>query len=238
MTEYTSLVQAAGKVASPQIRNQGTIGGNILQENRCMYYNQTVSWAKVERCFKLGGEQCYQYKNSPECVALFQSDIAPVLISYAAVALIYGPNGEREMPVSELYLNAGKKNIGHDEILLGVKIPSAESKWHSAYCRKTIRGSFDFPLLSCAVLITENDGLIDDAKVVMGAAGVKPREVLEAKQVFSGKKISELQEAAKELEKSVKKYIAPFRDTRVNAVVRRQMGEEVMVKAIEMIMNK
>ena len=54
---YTSLVQAAGKVASPQIRNQATLGGNILQENRCMYFNQSVCWSKVERCFKLGGDR-------------------------------------------------------------------------------------------------------------------------------------------------------------------------------------
>ena len=238
LKDYTSLVQAAGKVASPQIRNQGTIGGNILQENRCMYFNQAVSWAKVERCFKLGGHQCYQYKNSPECVALFQSDLAPVLISYSATALVAGPEGEREIPISELYLKAGKKNINHNEILLGVKIPPIEDKWYSAYCRKTIRGSFDFPLLSCAVLIKENDGLVKDVKVVMGAAGVMPREVAEAKQILTGKKITELPEATAELEKSIKKYIAPFRDTRVNATVRRQMGEEVFIKAIEMIINK
>ena len=143
-------------------------------------------------------------------VALFQSDMAPVLISYDAKVLITGVNGTREMPVQDLYLNAGKKNIAADEILLGVKIPPRESNWHSAYIRKTVRGSFDFPLLSCAILIKEQDGKIIGAKVVMGAAGVKPQEVAEVADILTGKNCSDLENIAPQAVSAVKKIYCPI----------------------------
>lgn len=233
LQEYTALIQAAIAVASPQIRNVATIGGNILQENRCMYFNQTVNWSKVEKCYKLGGNRCYQYTGSKECVALFQSDVAPVLMSFGATALIFGKNGYREVLFSELYLNAGLKKIEHEEILVAVKIPPITGRWHSAYIKKTIRGSFDFPLISCAVLLKEDSGKIVYASIVMGAAGVKPREVMEA-NLLVGKEMSNTLGIASEIEKSITKYIAPFRDTRVDFMVRRAMGQEVFLKTLNM----
>ena len=157
LSSYTALIEAAGKVASPQIRNQATIGGNILQENRCMYFNQAVFWSDVNRCFKRGGDRCYQYKNSKECMALFQSDIAPVLIAYGATAFIYNNGSQREMPVIDLYLPAGKKNLGNEDFLLGFKLPAFKENDLSAYSRRALRGSFDFPIVSCAVYAKKNE---------------------------------------------------------------------------------
>ena len=85
LAQYGGLREACSRVASPQIRNQATIGGNVLQENRCVYFNQSVSWRRVDHCFKLGGDRCYQYPKALGCMALFQSDVAPVLISYNAI---------------------------------------------------------------------------------------------------------------------------------------------------------
>ncbi len=236
LSGYTALLQAASKVASPQIRNQATIGGNILQENRCMYFNNHVPWSDVNHCFKWGGKRCFQYKSSKECVALFQSDVAPVLIAFDADAVIYGPDGRRNLPVEELYLTAGRKNIAHNEILLGIKLPALMEGVFSAYARKTIRGSFDFPLLSCAVrLVTGEDRVIKDAKVVFGSAGVMPAVFQAAEDVMVGKKINELTALADTLKPAVSKVIMPFRDTRVNGPVRKDMAKEVFSKAITQI---
>ena len=233
---YTALRHAASKVASPQIRNQATIGGNILQENRCIYFNNHIPWSDVNHCFKWGGNQCFQYKKSKECVALFQSDIAPVLIAYNAKAIIFGPEGERELPVEELYLKAGAKNIAHNEVLKVIKLPSLVKGERSSYVRKTIRGSFDFPLLSCAVrLIVGEDGIVKNIKVVFGAAGIKPAVFKIAEETIVGNKISEMIDLADVLKSSVSKVISPFRDNRVNGSVRNEMAKETFSNAIAQV---
>lgn len=237
LSGYTALLQASSKVASPQIRNQATIGGNILQENRCMYFNNHVPWSDVNHCFKWGGKQCFQYKNSKECVALFQSDVAPVLISFEAKAVIQGIKGIREMPIEDLYLKAGLKNIAHNDILLGVKFPPLSKNEHSAYVRRTIRGSFDFPLVSCAVNIRTDKDIINDCRVVFGAAGVMPAELHAAKEVLIGRKIDELPLLAEELQTGISKIIAPFQDTHVNAAVRKDMARDTFLQAIAKIIK-
>lgn len=238
LSNYTALIKAAGKVASPQIRNQATIGGNILQENRCMYFNQAVPWSEINLCYKRGGNKCYQYKNSKECMALFQSDIAPVLIAYGAKALIYSNDNTREIPVSELYLPAGKKNVGHAEILLGIKLPPFTDHYLSSYVRKTIRGSFDFPLMSCAVFVTEKNEKIVDIAVVLGSAGVMPADIKDISPSFIGKRISDLPQLALGVLDAVAKHVAPFRDTRVNTPVRKDIAKTVFIEAMNEIASQ
>lgn len=232
---YTALLQAASRAASPQIRNQATIGGNILQENRCMYFNNQVPWSDVNRCFKWGGKQCFQYKKSPECVALFQSDVAPALIAFSALAVICGPGGTRQMPVAELYLQAGRKNIAHNEVLLGILLPPHAKGEYSAYVRKTIRGSFDFPLLSCAVRLRIVENIIKDCAVVFGSAGVMPAMLKRAEEAMIGQRIEVLPSVAADLKTVIPKIISPFQDTHINASVRNDMAKETFTKAIAQI---
>jgi CO/xanthine dehydrogenase FAD-binding subunit len=238
LSNYTAMIKAASKVASPQIRNQATIGGNILQENRCMYFNQAVPWSEINLCYKRGGDKCYQHKNSKECMALFQSDIAPVLIAYGAKAFIYSNDGSREILVSDLYLPAGKKNIGHAEILLGIKLPPFSGHCLSSYVRKTIRGSFDFPIISCAVFVREENNSIVDIAVVLGSAGVMPAYIKEIPLSFIGKQVSELPQLALRVLDTVAKHVAPFRDTRVNTSVRKDMAKIVFIEAMNEIASQ
>lgn len=159
-----------------------------MQENRCVYFNQSVSWRREEPCFKLGGNRCYQYQRSPECVALFQSDAAPVLIAYGAYAEWKSPRGVRTSPLEELYLPAGRKAKEKDEILTALIIPKAGGKLHSAYVRQTIRKSFDFPLVSCAVALWTENETIQKAAVVIGSAGVCPQIAADAGRLLLGKR--------------------------------------------------
>ncbi|ATW23549.1 FAD binding domain-containing protein [Candidatus Formimonas warabiya] len=232
LSEYHALQQACSRVASPQIRNQATIGGNVLQENRCIYFNQSVSWRREEPCFKLGGKRCYQYTRSPQCVALFQSDVAPVLMSYHAVACWQGPRGIRQTPLAELYLDAGKKAKGTDEILIALVIPPIDGVMRSAYTRETIRGSFDFPLISCAMTFVEQDGRITQATVVIGSAGVKPQYVDDIKPLLQGKTPAEAVKLMEEVQTLATKKIAPFRDSRVDAVTRKALGKSAVKRAL------
>ena len=232
---YQALNYAASRVASPQIRNHATIGGNVLQENRCIYFNQSVSWRRVDCCFKLGGNRCYQYKGSPGCVALFQSDTAPVLMAHDAKAVFESPQGVRTLPLAELYLNAGKKAKERNEILTSILVPKAKGTLHSAYARETIRGSFDFPIVSCAVVIETEGDVIKKASMVMGSAGVKPQPIGEAGELLVNKHLSDIPALLPELKAAGRKKVAPFRDTRVDAAVRKAMGEAVIEKAFMQI---
>lgn len=233
---FNALLSAAGKVASPPIRNQGTVGGNILQENRCMYFNQSVSWRRVESCYKLGGDRCYQYKGSPKCVALMQSDLAPVLLAHGASVVLAGPQGERELSIEELYLPAGQKNMRRNEILTEIRLQRTKARLHSAYVRETIRGSFDFPLVSCAVVLEEEDGVISSASMTMGSAGDMPKRVMETKTLI-GLRVEEVAEQQQALIEAGRKKVAPFRDSRVDAATRRAMGEWVIKCALEQAIN-
>lgn len=232
LSGFVALQQACSRVASPQIRNQATIGGNVLQENRCVYFNQSVSWRREDPCFKLGGDRCYQYLSSPQCVALFQSDVAPVLMSYHAVAYWQSPRGIRQTPLAELYLDAGKKAKETDEILTALVIPPISGVLHSAYARETIRGSFDFPLISCAIALTEQDGHITKASMVMGSAGVKPHYVDEIDPLLQGKTLAEAAMLVEEIQTLATRKIAPFRDSRVDAVTRKALGKSAIKRAL------
>ena len=230
---YTSLLQAAGSVASHQIRNQGTIGGNILQENRCMYYNTSISWRRdLDACYKLGGNKCFQHKNSPECVALLQSDLAPVLVSYGAVAVLVNSNGEREVPLNKFYFINGNKDIFYGDLLIGVKIPLFSKKYRSAYTRETIRGTFDFPIISCAILISVEKNIIREAHIVLGSAASYPRVIVEAEEILTGKNVNDVAIYINEIKKISRKYVLPFKDTRTEGKARRLMAENVIERGL------
>lgn len=233
LAAYPALCEAASQAASPQIRNQGTLGGNILQENRCIFFNNQVPWSNVNKCFKWGGRQCFQYKASKECVALFQSDIAPVLIAYGAQARLRSAAGERELPVEALYLPAGRKAIAADEILLGVLLPPAPANETSAYVRKTIRGAFDFPLLSCAVRLRAENGVITEFAAVLGAAGVKPARLDAIAAAFPGAPLAALPELCRQWQATAATAAAPFHDTHVNPAARKTLAATAFTQATQ-----
>jgi 4-hydroxybenzoyl-CoA reductase subunit beta len=233
LKNYTSVLQAARSVATPQIRNQGTLGGNLLQENRCMYYNQSISWRRsIKKCFKNGGDRCYQYKNSRECVALFQSDLAPTLMSFDARAILESTEGRREVELEKLYLPGGRKDVHPDEILVGIKIPFVSDNYKSAYVRKALRGSFDFPIVSCAVAAIIQEGIIEDINIVFGSAGPFPKVVKEAKDMIAGKAVDRLEEIMPDIMRVSRKHIAPFRDTRCDSFSRRVFADELLQSAM------
>jgi len=235
LNSYHSLLQATRKVASNQIRNQATLGGNILQETRCMYYNSSISWRrKLDACYKMGGNKCFQYRKSPECVALFQSDLAPVFLSYGAVAILASLNAEREIPFEKLYHKSGKKDIMPNELLLGIKIPLFNNTHRSAYIKEALRGTFDFPIVSCAVSMFVEKSIIKSSNIVLGSTPSYPFIIKELNKKFIGKNIDDCNKDIfiKDIKTISKKYIMPFKDTRTDGNTRLLMAENVIARAI------
>src|SRR6201987_129330 len=123
---FPALAHAAESVSTPQLRNMGTIGGNVLVDTRCNYYDQTFFWSQaVGFCMKKDGQICLVAPGSAKCLAIASSDTAPVLVSLGAEAILIGKQGERRIKISDLYLDDGINFLGkaNDEVLKGLLIP-------------------------------------------------------------------------------------------------------------------
>jgi len=187
----TALRQAAAQVATPQIRNMGTLGGNLCLDTRCTYYNQTYEWRKaINFCLKKDGKTCWVATASKRCVAVSSTDTAPALIALNAAVTLVSPAGEREVKVEDLYRNDGIEYLARapDEILTEVRVPAG---WKSTYWKLRRRGSFDFPILGVAVALKFEKDVISDARMALGAVASRPFLVEKAGEFLKGKTLSD-----------------------------------------------
>ena len=196
------LAQAATSVATLQIRNVGTIGGDLLQEVWCPYYRNNYD------CWRNGGNVCYgaigdnRYYHSifggRLCYAVHAGDIAPALLALGATATIQGPGGSRTVTIDELIpgitvINGVVKEntVAYNEILTQVNIPTPASGSLSTYYKVRERGTWDFALASAAVVLGMSGGNISSASVVLGGVDVKPHRATEAESYLIGKSLNE-----------------------------------------------
>ena len=191
--KYPALARAAGLVSSPQLRNMGTIGGNLCVDTRCTYYNQTYQWRKsLGFCMKKDGDICWVALSSPRCLAVSSSDCAPVAIALGAHVRLVGPEGERTVPIAALYRDDGMDYMekSPDEILMSIHLPPSEG-WRTAYWKLRRRGSIDFPILGVAVALKlGEDGTCAEARIVLGAVASQPVQATEAAALLVGQKIT------------------------------------------------
>jgi 4-hydroxybenzoyl-CoA reductase subunit beta len=198
---FPALAHAAESVSTPQLRNMGTIGGNVLVDTRCNYYDQTFFWRQaVGFCMKKDGEICLVAPGSAKCLAIASSDTSPVLVSLGAVAVLVSKQGERRVQLEELYRDDGidYSTKSSDEVLKGLVIPKAALGRRNVYLKLRRRGSFDFPILGVAVTLDIGDGgVCRDARVVLTAVASAPKVVTEAATLLEGRQITpELIDAA------------------------------------------
>jgi 4-hydroxybenzoyl-CoA reductase subunit beta len=189
---YPALATAAGLVSSPQLRNMGTIGGNVCVDTRCNYYNQSYQWRKaVNFCMKKDGEICLVAPGSHRCWAVSSSDTAPVLWSLGAKVRLVGPKGERVIPISALYQDDGIQYLSKQpgEVLADIALPPAEG-WRSSYLKLRRRGSFDFPVLGVAVALRMEGDTVKEAAITLGAVASQPRPAPDAAALLVGQRLS------------------------------------------------
>jgi len=187
----TALRQAAAQVATVHLRNAGTLGGNLCLDTRCNYYNQNYEWRKaIDFCLKKDGDICWVATASKRCVAVSSTDTAPALIALNAKVMLENAEGEREIPVENLFKNDGIDYLSRkpDEILTKVTIPSG---WKSTYWKLRRRGAFDFPILGVAVAVKMSGDVVEDARVALGAAASRPFLVEKAGEYLKGKRLSD-----------------------------------------------
>ncbi len=176
-----ALAQAASLVAGPQLRRRGTLGGNLLLDTRCQYYNQTYFWrSALGFCLKKDGTACHVVAGGSRCVAAASADTAPALMTLGAVLEIAGPEGRRRVALDDFFTGDGIHNrrLQAREILVGVRVPPTGPGHRGAYGKLRERGSIDFPLLGVAVrLELAPAGEVADADVVLTALAARPRRV-------------------------------------------------------------
>lgn len=191
---FPALTHAAGSVSTPQLRNAGTIGGNVFVDTRCNYYDQTFFWRQAAGfCLKKDGDICLVAPKSKICLAVFSSDTAPVLCSLGAMAILSGPAGLRRIPFDQFYRNDGMDFLTKrsDEILRAILIPRAAFGLRNAYLKLRRRGSFDFPVLGVAAAMRfDAKGVCLSAKVVLTAVAPAPVVVMEAAHLLEGKTVT------------------------------------------------
>lgn len=171
--EFPSLRLACQKVASPQIQSQGTLGGNLLQDRRCIYYNQSEEWrSSISLCYKTGGTMCHQAPASDYCKALYYSDVAPVLWSLGARAVVFDGD-EKWMPVEELIQEHVERNglvKREKRILKGFWIPQPPERALMKFEKLSLRGSLVFPVMNIAFQLSPSLEGIQGSLVVGGTA--------------------------------------------------------------------
>ncbi len=201
---YRALGQACGLVSTPQVRVMGTLGGNLLVDPRCNYYNQTYSWRKaVGFCMKKDGDICLVARSSPRCWAVSSSDSAPVALALNAQVTLHGVEGTRRIPAARLYRDDGIDYTTKrpDEVITAVHLSAVAGRQTSAYWKLRRRPSFDFPILGVAVAITWDGGVVRDASGALGAVGSHPVDITALLRPLQGTRpdgdaIAEVAEAA------------------------------------------
>ena len=191
---YRVLHEAAMTVASPILRNMGTLGGNICLDTRCVWYNQSLQWRRsCGFCIKKDGDLCHVAPGGKKCWAAFSGDTPPALLCLGAELEIAGPKGLRSVAIRDFYTNIGdaRMKMVHNEMLTRVFLPEASAGWKGSYLKLRIRGSIDYPLAGVAVAVKQNGGPVEAAHVAVTAVNPAPLLVAAAERALVGKAIDE-----------------------------------------------
>lgn len=248
---YAALAKAAGSVATPHLRNMGTLGGNLCLDTRCNYYNQSHEWRRaIDYCMKApkstGGHACtspdgvsicWVATSSPRCWAVSSTDCAPALIALGAEVTLVGADGERRIPLEQLYHNDGMAYLTKrpDEMLTTVHLGAGsgerdQSGVRSTYWKLRRRGSFDFPVLGVAAALRFGAGdVVESARIVLGAVASYP-VLLEESALLVGRPLTD--DAIREVAEAATKHARPMDNTDFELGWRKKMVKGYVAGAL------
>jgi 4-hydroxybenzoyl-CoA reductase subunit beta len=187
---FPGLAQAASAVGSYHHQVMGTLAGNICQQNRCMYFNQSKWWRSSRpTCYKAGGEICHVVNKKEICYSAYCGDMAPALMVINAKIALQGPDGSKKMPIEDFFSGDGKAPLLKEpgEILTEIIIPKASADGISTYIKFANRDSIDFPIVGTALWASEKE---KQYRVAFTAVDRKPLRGKQVEDFLNGKELS------------------------------------------------
>lgn len=221
---FPVLAQAARTVAGPAHRSVATLGGNLCQDTRCVFYNQSAWWrAANDHCLKLAGSICHVAPRGSRCNAACCSDLAPALLVLDAVVVIAGPSGTRRVALQDLYVDDGAAHLAlhGGEIVLALEIPAQPARARTGYRKARVRGAIDFPLAGIAARLTLDGQRISDLRLAITGTNSRPF-LLEDVESLRGEIVDD--RLLERLAKVVQRQVSPVRTTATPANYRRQVA--------------
>jgi len=218
--EFSSLRQAASQVGTPQLRNMGTLGGNLCQHPRCWYFRNPhfPCWLKGGiKCFAVAGEnKFHRILGEGVCASVHPSDLAPVLMALNARVKIAGPKGERQIPLEELYMLPREKQrqttvLKRGELITEFQAPLPEKNARGIFLKSMERKAWSFALSSVAIQVNLDGDQVTEGRVVLGGVAPIPWRAKEAEKVLRGQKLSE--ELAHRAAEAAISGVRPMRDS-------------------------
>jgi 4-hydroxybenzoyl-CoA reductase subunit beta len=190
---YPLLARAALSVATNQLRNMGTLGGNVCLDNKCPHDSQSELWWKARAsCFKREGDTCYVAQGGRRCVSRSAADTVPALMALDAEVIVVGPQGERRTPIGDFYTGDGWRShrMNGDEFMAGVLLPPDDGGWSDGFMKKSPRGSIDFSIASLAIRVKMKGGRAEDVRIALNGISTRPVRATEAEHHLIGERVN------------------------------------------------
>jgi 4-hydroxybenzoyl-CoA reductase subunit beta len=232
--DYPFVAQAARTISTPILRNMGTIGGNLLLDTRCNYYDQNYEWRKgINFCLKKDGDVCWVAPGSSKCWAVQSADLVPLMVAVGARVRLVSTLGERMVDAAGLYNDDGIAYLHKrpDELLVDIHLPPVKG-WRATYKKLRRRGAFDFPVLGVAArLDLDQDGTVTNAKLILGGIAPAPVEVKNAQAALIGQTLND--ETMRAAAEACYLKARPLDNTDFVMNWRKQMARPYVMRALE-----
>lgn len=224
----------ASLIASPLIRNSGSVGGNLMLENRCFFFNQSYVWREsIDFCLKASGTQCHVVPQEKKCYATFSADLPGPLIALGADVELAGPDGTRRVPLREFYRNDGIDRHAKrpEELLTFVNLPADASQWRASYQKLRQRESWDFPELGIAVALKMKGDVLQEFRLVANALECAPKVLDRLGDPYRGKALTDA--AVDAIAAEVESNVRPVKNTNLSPRYRKRMARVFAARALK-----
>ncbi len=223
---YPVLADAVREVATPLVRASGTVGGNLLVETRCFFFNQSYFWrASLGFCLKADGTECHVVPQKEKCYATFSGDLAPALMALDAEVETAGPEGRRRRPIGELYDAKGdgirRVTLAPGELVVAIHLPAEAARRRGRYKKLRVRPSYDFPELGVAVAGVWDGARVDALRLAVGGVDPHPRRFDDLTDALVGGTLGD--DRVRALGEEVARRVRPVHNTFLQADYRRRM---------------
>jgi 4-hydroxybenzoyl-CoA reductase subunit beta len=236
LAAYPSVADAVREIATPLVRASGTVGGNLLVETRCFFFNQSYFWREsLGFCLKADGDRCHVVPQKEKCYATFSGDLAPALMVLGAEVEVAGASGVRRIPLGALYDAEGdgirRTRLAPGEVLIAVHLPPEARRLRGRYKKLRVRPSYDFPELGVAVAGRWDAGRIESLHIAVGGVETRPRSFDELTDALQGGTVSE--DRLRTLGEEITRRLRPVHNTFLLPDYRRRMIAVYVRRAIE-----